>query len=58
MTNQNQIERRLEALEESMGARNNVPRCQIKIMYYRPGADGKPEFTGERIFEIGSAEGG
>jgi hypothetical protein len=49
--NNNQIERRLERLEESI-APPNTPRCQIRILLFGRGEDGKPVHTGERIIEI------
>jgi hypothetical protein len=40
-----------------MGARDNVPRCQIRIEYFTSDAEGKPVPTGKfEIVEAGGSE--
>ena len=48
-----QIVRRLEALEESMGARDDHPRFKIEVVFIDP-TTGK--ITGARSFSSGKAE--
>ena len=48
-----QIVRRLEALEESMGARDDQPRFKIEVVFIDP-TTGK--ITGARSFSSGKAE--
>ena len=48
-----QIVRRLEVLEESMGARDDQPRFKIEVVFIDP-TTGK--ITGARSFSSGKAE--
>jgi hypothetical protein len=52
----NQVIRRLEALEQSMGTADTL-RCQIRIEYFTTDAEGKPVPTGKfEIVEVGGGE--
>ena len=48
----NEIVRRLEALEASMGTRNNVPQAEIRVVFVTSDAEGKPVPTHELLFQI------
>jgi hypothetical protein len=47
-----QIVRRLEALEESMGARDDQPRFKIEVVFIDPAG----KITGAKSFSSGKAE--
>ncbi len=53
--NNQQIERRLDRLEESMGT-HDTQRRLIRILLFGRGEDGKPVQTGERIIDIPARE--
>jgi hypothetical protein len=53
------VKRQLERLEARMAMHDNVPRFQIRVVYYTTGADGKPVPTGEsNVIEIPPQRGG